>query len=40
MTWLVTFAALLLLGLLGYLINAGFVLVEARLLHWFTRQDG
>ena len=34
------FAALLLLGLLGYLINSGFVLVEARLLHWFTRQDG
>ena len=33
------FAALLLLGLVGYLLNAVFVLVESRLLHWFARTD-
>ena len=32
------YAALLLLGLCGYLLNAGFVMIEARLLHWFDTE--
>ena len=33
------FAALLLLGVVGWGLNACFVIVEARLLHWFARQE-
>lgn len=33
------FASLFLLALTGYLINACFLAIEARLLHWFAHQD-